>query len=428
MADLGRAVGWTRRDFFRVAGIGSGALALGAYASGNASGGPGARAAVPRPADARPPSIIALVPALRDASALADDFLVGLRLALGESVRLVVEEIPTRSWHFGERIGNRIERERAALVVGLLGAAQAIRFHERLPSRETVLLAASAGETIVREGMTHPYLFHHGLSTWQASWALGQWAARNVGHRAALAASFYDSGYDTLAAFQLGFEQAGGEVVQIHLTHLPTEAGEPLPLIAPIAASRPDFVFAAYSGGFAVDFIRAYAESELAGRVPLLGTDFLTGKRVLQQVRGAATGIITASSWGNPGNAASGAFRTAYAAHGRGEPGAFALLGYETALIAVAALAQVASGMATAATLRDALASVCIDGPRGCVTMQPRAQSTSAPVFLRRVAAAGAAAVNETIAELAMVGDLDAQLAALRSSQRSGWLNTYLGI
>lgn len=113
------------------------------------------------------------------------------------------------------------------------------------------------------------------LEHWQAGLGLGNWAARNLGQRAFVASSFHDAGYDSLYAFQSGYEGAGGTVVETALSHRPTDNGDLSGLMTAIQNANPSLVYAAYSGPQAIDFVRAYVASGLSARIPLAGTSFM---------------------------------------------------------------------------------------------------------------------------------------------------------
>ena len=275
-------------------------------------------------------------------------------------------------------------------------------------------------------GSPDQLLFRHTLAQWQADWALGRWAAAHVGHRAALATSFHDGGYDTLAAFRLGFEGAGGEILRTHITHLPPEMGPDGPLVAPPLATGPDFLYASYAGPEALDFVQAYAGSGLADRVPLLGTGFLTAGPVLPLLGEAALGIRTAAAWADGSDdEVARTFRADYRTATAREPDPFALLGFETALLASAAFRAAGDG-ATPALLRDALLATDVAGPRGRVTMRPATQGTYGPIGVREVRLSGGTPTNVPLAGLETIDELDGRIAALRTGIRTGWLNTYL--
>ena len=248
----------------------------------------------------------------------------------------------------------------------------------------------------------------------------------SAGRRAALAGSLYDSGYDAMTAFRLGFTAAGGTVTTTQTTHL--FAGSPaLPaVLTEIAATHPDFIYAAYCGPETLDFVRA-AQAGPAARIPLLGSPLLACESALPALGKAAAGIKTALGWSpaldTPANRA---FLAAYAKHTGRPADNLALLGYETAGLVAATLAA-AGGAAGSAQMRAALAAVTFAGPRGTVTMDPQTHCTTGPLYLREVQARGGTFANVPVASLPAIA-ASAAGSALRTTLKTGWTNAYLSV
>ena len=238
-----------------------------------------------------------------------------------------------------------------------------------------------------------------------------------------MASSFYDSGYDSLYAFQLGFESAGGAVQSTKVTHIPAGAGDLHALMASIQRARPDLVFGAYSGPQASDFVRAYASAGLSARIPLLGSGFLVDESLLPEQGDAALGITTALPWARtldlPANQA---FMSAFQSFSGRPADPFAILGYDTAGL----IAQCACNTNGPEELRQALANASFESPRGAVRMDAALLEAEAPLYLREVRASHAGLENAVIGRLPAVPMENPQIAALRASLLTGWSNAYM--
>jgi branched-chain amino acid transport system substrate-binding protein len=196
--------------------------------------------------------------------------------------------------------------------------------------------------------------------------------------------------------------------------------------LAAVRETRPDFVFALYSGQSAVDFVEAYAGSGLARRIPLAGSSFLADETLLPAMGPAALGVRSCLSWAPElPSAANRAFTAAYRRATGERPDAFAVLGYEAARLIGAAMAGAAGGGDRLRGLCDALKATALEGPRGRVTMDAATQVTRAPLYLREVRSRNGAVGNEVVAELPPLSDPARSMAALRSGPKSGWLNEY---
>ena len=126
---------------------------------------------------------------------------------------------------------------------------------------------------------------------------MGMWAAKNIGPKAVVVSSFYESGYDALYAFNLGFESEGGKILKTCITNLPAEMKNPDRVISEIEKYSADLIFASFSGSEANEFIAKFAGSDLSRRTPLLGSGFLVEENVFTNQAGFNTGIKTCLPW-----------------------------------------------------------------------------------------------------------------------------------
>jgi branched-chain amino acid transport system substrate-binding protein len=353
------------------------------------------------------------------------DLFLSQRSSADRPISLIAHEYGTTPSIGLEQASKWISADQVDLIVGSLSSGTAATLHPLLHERQTPLLISNIGANLTRDDRQSPYIIRNSFSYWQSSWALGRWAAGNLGQRAFVASSFYDSGYDSLYAFQLGFESAGGTVTTTKVTHRPTETGELQTLMAEIQQAQPDLVFAAYSGAQASDFVRAYAQAGLSARVPLLGSGFVVDESLLSQQGDAALGIKSALPWAHtldlPANQA---FISAFQNFSGRAADPFAVLGYDTARM----IAQCTCDILSPEQLRQALASIAFDSPRGAVQMDKIQLELSTPLYLREVRAGATGLSNTVIDKLPTISMFDHQIAALRSSTKTGWSNAYLYI
>lgn len=411
---------YSRRTFLRTAGLAAGAVAVGrlttvdkvqaaAITSGN---GKFAASSL---------SIGVLLPTSTLAPDLAQQYLGGLQLALASTGAGQLLTQPIGRAHGSTR------RQAASLLdagvdvlLGFLTPVMATRLGDLLQAKQAVLLATSLGEN-QPFGQPHPAIFHHSLHQWQASYALGQWAARNIGRQAVIASHFHDSGYDSLAAFQAGFVATGGDVSETIVTHGPNAAHDVAYLLRRVGALRPDFVYASYAGAAAHEVVQAYAHT---GYPPLLGGGFLSDAALLASSDKAALGIISAAAWSPQlDTTANRTFTTAYQAQHGVAPTSIALLGYETGLLLNRALAT-NGGDGRAASLASAIAAASFDSPRGQVTMNAKTHTTNGAVYRREVRWQAGAALNTIVEQMPTANVTLADSITMRS----GWLEAYLSI
>lgn len=398
--------GVTRRAFIKGAALAAGVWSMPAAVPARAAVAP-----LDQSVSSVAPAIGVLLPQSTLYPAMGRSFLAGLQGGLGAAqARLVVEDTGVGGRLARAQTEKLLREDGVELLVGLLGAEAYHGPIQAARERGRLMIGATLGENLAREHQTNPNLFHASLGMWQASWALGDWAARNVGRTVLIATSFYDSGYDTLAAFRLGFEGGGGRVLDTLVTHRPGDPGShDVPaLLGRSAARAADCVFASYCGPRAAEFVPAYAAADLASRTPLLGSSFLVDDDLLQTQGAAAAGITMCCGWD------------------AGTPDVFALLGGETAQLVAAVVAG--GRLQQTEHARRALESATITSSRGRLIMSRAAQTLHGPLYLREIQRSADAYRSVSIAQLAPIGPGGARVAALRSGVKTGWINGYLSV
>lgn len=340
----------------------------------------------------------------------------GMRLALDQAgvearFDLVTAETDGGATEMIAGATSLLEGHKADLLIAMAGPQLIDTLAPLLESTGAELLALETGANAVRSLEQHPSVTYHTLGYWQAAWALGGWAARTLGKQAFIAGSFLESGYDAIDAYQIGFEAAGGTVVESQITHVPGRPFTWANLMSAIRKAAPDVVFAQYGGQLAVDFVKAFSASGLGADVSLLGSPWLVDESLLPLMGATALGIRSVHSWAPELPVAeNAAFAAAYRQRTGQEPNGFAVLGYDTARLL---LGQQRG---------DRIAS-----PRGWVRIDAGGQSVAVPLYLREVRMRAGGPANAVIEPLGIPAADDPRLAPLRTATRTGWLPAHLG-
>lgn len=344
----------------------------------------------------------------------------------GQAVQLISEDIG-----FGQSLAEQkayklLDDDQVDLVVGVMNPSVSSMLHDIFQTRQKVFINSTVGANILRNDEFHPFFFSHSLSHWQSNWALGGWAAQHLGPNAAIAMSFYDSGYDAHYAFRVGFENQGGDILRSYITHRPPDTGNFVPFFTYLEEAQPDFVYAAYCGQPAIDFVRAYGQSDIASRIPLVGSGFLVDEQILPEQGEAAIGITTASPWVDDfANLEYQHFAEVYQDRTDSLPGPFAMLGFETAHMIADAVNKVDGHVQHTDALREAFVGSSFVSPRGHLTMNRHMQETTTPLYLREVQHHEGTFKNNTITTLDIESE-DESITTIRSHLRTGWINEYL--
>jgi len=267
-----------------------------------------------------------------------------------------------------------VKRGAVDVLAGFVDANAAASMAPLLEQRGIPFVACDMGADVVRHRCENAMVASGSPGLVQASHAMGRWAPAHMGTRALLVADFLESGYDMVYAFREAFESHGGEVVAVEVTGMPHGATGFDSIVRTVRDTRPDFVFAFFSGHRAERFLRFYDAHRLARVAPLAGPGLLTERVTSGELPAGCEGVVTAATW-------------------RGEEGSpFAKLGREAARrIAQAAPAE-----------------------------------TAPAVFLRRLSRSRAGLANVTVDRISG-GDLaSAACRDLRASVKTGWAQTYL--
>lgn len=370
-----------------------------------------------------------LLPQASRYPALGANLLAGMQVYLAQAARIgspSITLLPTtyqRSMSAMQQATQTlIEQDNIDLVVGAFDSQMAARLRSMLEQNRVPLIVADTGANAIRAAARSEYIIYSTLNAWQTSWVVGDWTARNIGRTAVIAAACYESGYDSLYTFELGFTGGGGTVRATHITHAPGRTDDLPALMKTIAQAQPHLVYGLYSGSEAADFVAAYAASPLAGRVPLFGSEFLVADTVVLTDGVKAAGIQSGSTWAPLDTRMQRQFTAAYQQHAKRPADSFAALGYDTARLIV----EAARLSDRKAQLPDALAEVSFVGPRGRVQIDPSTRSVTTPIYLRSSERADPSAALSTIATLATIREDDDHLAPLLAAPETGWLHPYL--
>jgi hypothetical protein len=141
--------------------------------------------------------------------ALGDSFLTGWREAGGVTPNLLERVSPTRSAR--GIVQDWLQRGAVDVIVSAFSAHGA-DVAVQLEGTGVPMLVADFGVNWMRPGSA--LVVRQGTGMARGAFALGQHAARTGTRTAAIVTSSFDAGFDHVQAFRLGFEGAGGRVLE----------------------------------------------------------------------------------------------------------------------------------------------------------------------------------------------------------------------
>ncbi len=401
----------TRRDFLKVAGAAGVAAGAGPLLAACATpvAGPAATS-TPLP----PFKLGLLVPYSDIYAVLGESITDAMKMffdgigntAGGRTIQIIAEDEGTQPEPALEKARKLIEQDRVDMVAGIVSSGVANALRDYFDESQKILIIANAGANALTRDRKSKYIFRTSFSNWQPNWPLGSWAYENVGRRAFISVPDYAAGHDMENAFLNSYLAAGGQVVGTpQYTPFPN-MGDPAPFITEIQAAKPDLVFAFYSGGAAVNFVKAYGDFGLTGQIPFVCAGFAVEEDVLpaqgQAALGAKSGLHWALLLDNPENKA---FTAAYKERTGKEANTFAVQGYDTAHVIADALNAVQGDTSNTDRVIDAIAGVTFKGPRGAFKFDTVTHNIVQHIYIRDVQEVGGALHNVVLKDMGEVPD-----------------------
>jgi len=314
----------------------------------------------------------------------------GFKLALaerggklgGRSVDIVTVDDESDPAKAPENTNKLVKREQVDVLVGTVHSGVALAMAKIARESNTLVIDPNAGADELTGPLCSASFFRTSFSNWQPAYAMGKVAADKK-HKTAVTVSWkYTAGEQSANGFKEAFEKGGGKVVK--QLYVPFPDVEFQALLTDIAATKPDAVYAFFSGGGAVKFLKDYAAAGLKGKIPLYGPGFLTDG-VLDGVGDAAEGLLTTLHYADGLTSKRDQdFRAAYKKAYNMDPDVFAVQGYDAAQLLDAGLKAVGGDVGKRPELVKAMETAKIDSPRGAFVLS-KAHNPVQDIYLRKV-------------------------------------------
>jgi len=299
---------------------------------------------------------------------LGDDIRRGMELAIEERgkdvIDLVVEDDGLKPENAKQIADRMTERDGIKIMTGIVFSNVAMAVVPKVVRNGVVYVSPNAGPSALAGKGCHENYFNAAWQNDNLHEAMGKFVAGKGAKNVYLLAPNYPAGKDALAGFKRFFN--GGTTKNL-ATETYTKLGQSdyAAELAKIRAADPDAVFFFLPGGMGINFLKQYAQSGLAGKIPLYGPAFSFDDTFLDAVGEAAVGAFNTSQWSpDLDNAANKAFVAAYKAKYDKYPTLYASQGYDTGNLLISAI-KAAGGDGDAAKLRAALMKADFTSVRG---------------------------------------------------------------
>lgn len=289
----------------------------------------------------------------------------------GRPVEYVIVDSEASPQQAPQNTRKLVVRDRVDVLVGPVHSGVALAMAQIVGARGApLMIIPNAGADALTRELCAPNVFRSSFSNWQTGYPCGKVMADD-GHRSIVTITWrYAAGDEIMGAGAEHFEALGGRVIKHIRVPFPDVSFQAH--LSEIASLAPDAVFAFFSGGGAVQFVRDYAAAGLKARIPLYGPGFLT-EGVAGAQGEAADGIRSTMHYVDDLDiSANRRFRDAYrAAYGR-EADVFAVQGYDTGTLIARAVTAVDGDTSAVGDMAAALEGIRLeDSPRGAWQMSP---------------------------------------------------------
>ncbi|GAA0692495.1 ABC transporter substrate-binding protein [Marinobacterium maritimum] len=322
--------------------------------------------------------------------ALGDATRNGLKMALqeqmsklhGRKIEYIEIDTEARPERAPEIASSLLNNSEADFIIGPVHSGVAMGMLKVLRGKDTVMIVPNAGAGPVTGPLCSPNVFRTSFSSWQPSYPMGN-VALDKGYKKVVTMSWnYGMGKESLDAFEESFTAGGGEIVKKILVPFPKTEFQAY--LSEIASINPDAVFVFFAGGGAVKFVKDYDALGLKGKIPLLGSGFLT-EGTLEAQGSAAEGVLTTLHYADSlDNEQNTRFRSSYKQQFGKASDIYAVQGYDTGLMIASAVNQLGGNISDQKALIKALESTTVRSPRGDFTFSP-AHNPVQNVYLRTV-------------------------------------------
>jgi branched-chain amino acid transport system substrate-binding protein len=304
----------------------------------------------------------------------------------GRSVRLLLEDDEGKPDVGLTKARKLAESDKVHMILGPVSSAVAIAIRDYIAERKIPLIITQATANSLTAEKASPSTFRSAMSSYQQEAAGGWYVAAKLGHkRIAVVGLDYVAGQEQTDGFIKTFMESGGQSAEKIL--MPLGAMDVAPYITRVQskAGELDGVVAILWGPSAPQWLKAYQEYGLKGKLPLLALGETVNETYLRSVGDAALGVVSWMSYtptiDTPENKR---FVQAFNRKYKKDPVYNNHLGYLAAKVAGEALKATGGNVEIQARFLEAVRRVRFEASDGAFRFDEK-QNAVIPTYLRRV-------------------------------------------
>jgi branched-chain amino acid transport system substrate-binding protein len=308
----------------------------------------------------------------------------------GRAVRLIVEDDEGKPDVGLTKMRKLVESDRVHMALGPVSSAVAVAFRDYVHERKVPTIITQATANNLTNEKASPTLFRSAMSSYQQEAAGGWYVAAKLGHKKIVVVGLdYVAGHEQTDGFIKTFMESGGQAAEKVL--MPLGAMDVAPYIARVQAKAGelDAVVAILWGPSAPQWLKAWQEYGLKGKLPLLALGETVSESYFRTVGDSALGVVSWMSYTPTIDTAENKrFVQAFVKKYKKEPVYNNHLGYLAAKAAGEALKAVNANVEDQARFLDALRKVRFEAPGGAFRFDDK-QNAVIPTYIRRVEKVG---------------------------------------
>ena len=299
-----------------------------------------------------------------------------------------------------------VKDEKVSFLVGPVASHVAAAIRDEVHRSKTFLLIANAGNDELTRELCSPFVIRTSFSNWQWNYPMGEYAAANLGKRAAIVASNYVAGKQMAGAFVDGFKKGGGSVVDEQWPAMGTADFASVMTKLRSLGDGVDVVWNFIPGSGTVNFVNQYAQAKL--KPQQVGPQSNADEFFFDAQKDNALGVIGSGqyvqSMETPRNQA---FVAAYKKKYNRPPAPVDVAGYDSMRLIIDATRRLNGDLSNKAAVRQAMVDANIDSPRGYFKIDAKDGNVIQNVYITKVVKRGNGYGHEVLKTMEKVRDPD---------------------
>src|SRR5579884_287251 len=210
----------------------------------------------------------------------------------GRKVELITQDTAGQPALAKTKLQELVERSKVHVTIGPLATNEALAMDGYVRDTKVPLITTTSSATVdLKARQPHPYVLHAFGTAPQVTYPLGDYAAKDLQFKKiTIVAEDFTYGHEGAGGFQLGFEGAGGKIIQ--KLWPPLNAPEYGAYLAQIKSDA-DAIYTGFAGSNPLRFLKAFAEYGLKGKMAVLGNTTMTDEGILKVMGDEAVGVYS---------------------------------------------------------------------------------------------------------------------------------------